>query len=96
MISFESDYTTGAHPRILQRLVETNMEVQPGYGSDDYCKAASDKIRNACDCPEAEVFFLTGGTQTNAMVISSMLQKYEGVIAAKTGHISLQDRKSVV
>lgn len=95
MISFESDYTTGAHPRILQRLVETNMEVQPGYGSDDYCKAASDKIRNACNCPEAEVFFLTGGTQTNAMVISSMLQKYEGVIAAKTGHISLHEAGAI-
>lgn len=95
MVSFESDYTTGAHPRILQRLVETNMEVMPGYGSDDYCKAAGEKIRNACGCPEAEVFFLTGGTQTNAVVISSMLEKYEGVIAAKTGHVSIHEAGAI-
>ena len=60
MISFESDYTTGAHPKILQRLAETNREAMPGYGSDPYCKSAAEKIRAACECPEAQVFFLAG------------------------------------
>lgn len=95
MISFESDYTTGAHPKILQRLSETNMEAMPGYGNDSYCASASEKIRTACECPEAEVFFLAGGTQTNAVVISSLLHGYEGVIAAKTGHVSLHEAGAI-
>ncbi|MCI8660504.1 MAG: low specificity L-threonine aldolase [Lachnospiraceae bacterium] len=95
MISFESDYTTGAHPKILQRFVETNMEVLSGYGNDAYCQSAREKIRNACQCPEAEVFFLTGGTQTNAVVISSVLQKYEGVVAAQTGHVSVHEAGAI-
>lgn len=88
MISFESDYTTGAHPLILQHLMKTNLEPQPGYGSDIYCERAREKIKKACNCPEAEVFFLAGGTQTNAVVISSMLKQYEGVLSAQTGHIN--------
>lgn len=95
MISFESDYTTGAHPKILQCLAETNREAMPGYGGDPYCKSAAEKIRAACECPEAQVFFLAGGTQTNAVVISSLLQEYEGVIAAKTGHISLHEAGAI-
>lgn len=88
MISFESDYTTGAHPLILKRLAETNLEPQPGYGSDLYCGQAKEKIKQACCCQKAEVFFLAGGTQTNAVVISSLLQPYEGVLSAQTGHIN--------
>lgn len=95
MISFESDYTTGAHPRLLQRLAETNMEVLSGYGNDAYCEAACKKIREACGCSDADVFFLVGGTQTNAVVISSMLREYEGVIAAKTGHVSLHEAGAI-
>lgn len=95
MISFESDYTTGAHPRLLQRLAETNMEVLSGYGNDVYCEAARKKIQEMCVCPDADVFFLVGGTQTNAVVISSMLREYEGVIAAKTGHVSLHEAGAI-
>ncbi len=95
MLSFESDYTTGAHPRILQRLTETNMEALPGYGNDIYCESACEKIKKACGCSEAEVFFLVGGTQTNAVIISSILQKYEGVIAARTGHVSLHEAGAI-
>ena len=80
MLSFESDYTTGAHEQILRRLRETNLDPQPGYGSDSYCESARQKIRQACACPEADIFFLTGGTQTNALVISSLLQQHEGVL----------------
>lgn len=88
MLSFECDYLHGAHEAVLKRLVETNMEMQPGYGSDQYCESAKEKIRAACQCPEAEIFFLTGGTQTNRIVIDSMTNSYEGVIAAETGHVN--------
>ena len=55
MISFESDYITGAHPKVLQRLIDTNLEVQSGYGLDEYCAAAAEKIKAACGCPDAQV-----------------------------------------
>ena len=95
MISFESDYITGAHPKVLQRLIDTNLEVQSGYGADDYCASAAEKIRTACDCSDADVQFLVGGTQTNAIVISTMLSEYEGVIAATTGHIFAHEAGAV-
>lgn len=95
MISFESDYIAGAHPKVLARLMETNMEPLGGYGSDKYCESAREKIKSACECPQADVHFLVGGTQTNALVISSMLKEYEGVIAAKTGHVSLHEAGAI-
>lgn len=95
MISFESDYIAGAHPKVLERLAETNMEPLSGYGTDKYCDSAREKIKKACECPQAEVHFLVGGTQTNALVISSMLKEYEGVIAAKTGHVSLHEAGAI-
>lgn len=95
MLSFESDYIQGAHEKILQRLTETNRESLSGYGSDRYCESAKAKIRQACDCEEAEVFFLTGGTQTNETVIRTMLAPYEGVIAAKTGHVSTHEAGAI-
>lgn len=88
MLSFASDYTTGAHEAILRRLLETNLEPQTGYGFDDYCASARDKLRAACGCPEADVYFLSGGTQTNATVIAAMLSPYLGVVCAATGHIA--------
>jgi len=95
MLSFESDYTTGAHPAILQRLMETNLEAVSGYGEDPYCESAKRRIRAACECPEADDWFLPGGTQTNATVISTMLQSYEGVIAADTGHVSTHEAGAI-
>ena len=94
-ISFSSDYTRNAHPRILQRLLDMGMEQNVGYGSDDICKSAADKIKEACGCPGAEVFFLVGGTQTNQTVIDMLLQPYEGVIAAQTGHIAQHEAGAV-
>lgn len=88
MLSFESDYTEGAHKKILQRLIDTNMEKLSGYGSDPYCEQAKLKIREVCKCPQADIYFLLGGTQTNATVIDSLLNRYEGVVAASTGHVS--------
>jgi len=84
---FASDYMEGAHPKIMERLVETNFVKTPGYGTDAFCESAREKIRAACDAPEAEVYFLPGGTQTNAMIINYLLRPYQGVIAAVTGHI---------
>ena len=95
MLSFECDYNIGAHPRILERLVETNFEKLPGYREDHYCKEASAKIAKACNCPEAEVHFLVGGTQTNQVVISTMLKSYEGVVAAKTGHVAVHEAGAI-
>lgn len=91
MISFESDYIAGAHPKVLERLAETNMELLAGYGEDKYCQMAEEKIKKACNRPDAKVHFLVGGTQTNQVVISSMLADYEGVIAATSGHISVHE-----
>ncbi len=88
MVSFESDYIAGAHPEVLKRLAETNLEALSGYGSDRYCGSAKEKIRKACDMKEADVEFLVGGTQANAVIISTMLADYEGVVAAETGHVS--------
>ena len=95
MVSFESDYIAGAHPEVLKRLVETNMESLSGYGTDRYCESAKEKIRKVCGLPEAQVEFLVGGTQTNSVIISTMLADYEGVIAAKTGHISTHEAGAI-
>lgn len=95
MLSFESDYIMGAHPEILRRLTETNFEPLTGYGVDKYCSSAKEKIKSACSCPDADVWFLTGGTQANAVVISSMLARHEGVIAAETGHIGFHEAGAI-
>ena len=88
MLHFENDYSEIAHPAVLQRLVETNLVSVSGYGNDPYCESAKEKIRTACGCPNADVYFLVGGTQANATVISTMLRQGEGVLAADTGHIA--------
>ena len=95
MVSFESDYIAGAHPKVLDALLRTNLEALPGYGTDVYCERAKEKIRMACACPEAEVELLVGGTQTNAVVISSMLRDFEGVVAAETGHVSVHEAGAI-
>ena len=95
MLAFENDYSEGAHEKVLQRLWETNMEKLSGYGMDHYCESAKKKIREACECPDAEIYFLVGGTQTNATIIGTMLNAYEGVVAAKTGHISVHEAGAV-
>jgi threonine aldolase len=95
MLSFESDYTEGAHEQILQRLIETNMEKMSGYGKDRYCDRAKEKIRTLCKCPEADIYFLIGGTQANQIIIDAMLKQYEGVIAADTGHVSTHEAGAI-
>ncbi len=91
MLSFESDYIIGAHEKVLEALIKTNNEVMSGYGNDAHTENAKKLIKAACDAPENEVFFLTGGTQANQVVISTMLKPFEAVISAKTGHIALHE-----
>ena len=95
MLSFESDYTEGAHPSIISRLEETNFEQTPGYGNDHYSESAKSRIKEAFGVPDADVFFLVGGTQTNSTVIASLLREYEGVIAVRTGHIGVHESGAV-
>lgn len=95
MLYFESDYTEGAHETVLKALLETNLESLSGYGNDKYCQQAKQKLKEACQCPEAEVFFLVGGTQTNQIVINSLLKQYEGVVAASTGHVSVHEAGAI-
>lgn len=95
MLWFESDYTGGAHPEVLQHLVKTNGEPCTGYGNDPYCASAAARIREACGCPEGQVYFLVGGTQTNLVTISSILKPWEGVLAAQTGHISVHEAGAI-
>lgn len=95
MLDFVNDYSEGAHEKILERLAETNREKLSGYGTDIYCESAKQKIREACKCPEADIHFLVGGTQTNATVIDAMLHQYEGVVAAGTGHVSTHEAGAI-
>ncbi len=95
MINFECDYTEGAHPSILQRLVETNMEQNPGYGKDQHCENARRLIREACSAPDAEVHFLVGGTQTNKAVIASILRPHQGVVCVESGHVAVHETGAI-
>lgn len=95
MISFECDYNNGAHPMVLQNLVDNNQAKPTPYGFDEFSERAKQRIRRACGLPDAEVFFLTGGTQTNATTIDSMLYQYEGVICVSSGHINVHEAGAV-
>ncbi len=95
MLSFENDYSEGAHEEILRRLMETNRVQQVGYGDDEYSQSAKEKIRAACQAPEADVFFLVGGTQTNAVVIDGVLHATEGVVSAVTGHVNQHEAGAI-
>ena len=95
MIYFNSDYLEGAHPALLEKLNETNMVQTVGYGEDEYCEAAREKIKTACQAPEADVHFLVGGTQTNTTVIAAILRPWQGVISAVSGHINCHEAGAI-
>ena len=95
MVSFESDYNNGAHPSVLKHLVETNDEQSSSYGSDRFSENARRLIREATQCPDADIFFLVGGTQTNSTVISALLRPYEGVISVPSGHIAVHEAGAI-
>lgn len=95
MLYFASDYMEGAHADILQRLAEVNLQPSAGYGADEFCEAAREKIRAACACPQAAVHFLVGGTQTNAVVMTALLRSYQGVLSAASGHIAVHEAGAI-
>lgn len=95
MLYFDSDYLEGAHPSILEKLLQTNLEQTPGYGTDKYTQSAKEKIRIACNCPEADIHFLVGGTQTNATVIDALLKSYEGILATEIAHIEVHEAGAI-
>lgn len=95
MIYFDSDYMAGAHPEVMERLMKTNGEHTTGYGTDAYTDRAKNLIREACGTPDARVFFLVGGTQTNATVIDGVLERHEGVLAAESGHINVHESGAI-
>ena len=95
MIHLESDYNNGCHEAVLQHLVATNGEPSQSYGDDHFSKQACQLIRTACEAPDAQVWFLTGGTQTNATIIDCVLQPYEGVLCAETAHINVHEAGAV-
>lgn len=95
MILFQCDYNEGAHPKILERLMETNLEQTGGYGEDPYCAAAAEKIRMACGEEDLAVHFLVGGTQTNMTVIDAALRSHQGVLCAVSGHINVHETGAV-
>lgn len=95
MISFESDYNNGAYPAVLRHLINTNDNQSKSYGFDEWSEAARKKIREACQMPDAAIYFLVGGTQTNATVIASLLSAHEGVVAIESGHISIHEAGAI-
>lgn len=94
-LPFASDYQQGAHPRILERLSAANMEANPGYGTDAHSEHARELIRTACNAPQAEVHFLVGGTQANAVAIDALLAPWQGVVAADSGHVSIHEAGAI-
>lgn len=95
MIYFNCDYSEGAHPRILEKLMETNMEQLPGYSEDCYCEKAREEIRRVCKVPDAEVHFLVGGTQANLTVIDAILRPHQAALCVESGHINVHETGSI-
>ena len=95
MYQFQCDYSEGAHPRIMERLMETNLEQTVGYGMDEYCSKARESVSKAVGRDDVDVHFLVGGTQANATVISSVLRPYQGVICAASGHINVHETGAI-
>ena len=95
MLRFDSDYMEGAHSAILARLAQNNLEKMPGYGEDEICALAKEKILSACECEDGEVHFLVGGTQTNATVIAALLRPYQAVVSADSAHIATHEAGAI-
>lgn len=95
MIQLFNDYEEGCAPQILARLEQTNLEQTVGYGEDDYCASARARILALLDCPQAQVHFLVGGTQTNAILLTAALRPHQGVLCADTGHIAVHESGAI-
>ena len=95
MLSFENDYSRAAHPAVLEAVAEANNHLYPGYGSDELSDQAKAKIREACGQPDADVWFLVGGTQTNQVVIDTITPAYAGVVAVDSGHPNVHEAGAI-
>ena len=95
MIHFDCDYMAGAHPEVLKAITDNNSVQTAGYGCDDFCERAKRLIREACGTPEADVWFLVGGTQTNSTVIDGLLRGTDGVICTETAHINVHEAGAI-
>lgn len=95
MLHFRNDYSNGAHPNVMEALCRTNLELTPGYGVDDYCLRAAERVRKLCNCPQADVHFLVGGTQVNKTALGAFLRPWEAVISADSGHIQVHETGAI-
>ena len=95
MIYLKNDYSAGAHPKVLQALVDTNMENTVGYGDDPYSVEARDLIRDLIKCPSANIYFTMAGTQTNLTILAALLRPHQAIIAASTGHICVHEAGAI-
>ena len=95
MLHFRNDYGNGAHPKVLDALCKTNLELTVGYGADAYCSRAAGKIRALCACPQADVHFLVGGTQANKVTLDALLRPWEAVVSADSGHIQVHEAGAI-
>lgn len=95
MKCFDSDYMEGAHPVVMKRLLDTNLEQTPGYGSDSYCQEAKILVKKSLETDDVDIHFLVGGTQTNSTVIDALLMHHEGVVAAETAHINVHESGAI-
>lgn len=95
MLRFQNDYSEGAHPNVLRALCDTNLSATPGYGLDDDCRRAADAIRARFACPDADVHFLVGGTQTNLLAAAAFLRPWEAMVAADTGHVNVHETGAI-
>lgn len=95
MYSFKNDYSEGAHPRILEALIHANLTQNEGYGLDTHCTAAAASIKTLIRREDADVHFITGGTQTNLLLISAALRPYEAAISTTEGHINVHETGAV-
>ena len=95
MLHFRNDYGNGAHPKVMEALCQTNLELTPGYGQDVYCRRAEERIRQLCQAPQAEVHFLVGGTQVNKIALGAFLRPWEAVIAPDSGHIQVHETGAI-
>ena len=95
MLYFLNDYSEGAHPRVMEALNETNLESTVGYGKDEYCEKAANRLREVFACPEADVHFLVGGTQTNLVAAAAFLRPWEAIIAAESGHVAVHETGAI-
>lgn len=95
MLYFLNDYSEGAHPRVMEALQSTNIESTVGYGKDEYCEKAANRLREVFACPEADVHFLVGGTQTNLVAAAAFLRPWEAIIAAESGHVAVHETGAI-